>query len=282
MFVFRVEGKTVIKPKAPWHATPESINEVDNYILEHPRLYKGIGSRLKRPFVHTSQLKAHDLEILMSQVGIYILMRLDGLGRMQKLCLMKLMLCLQLMTLKVHHRSKLPEHNRRVVRCVSMCESYLPVYFSTINLHMMVHVFEPTGIISMCGPAHSTWMYPMEHFIGQLSKSLRSGKGVAMGIVNYYKIVHLAEAVRMIGDVTFTAPAISGRGSTQMRGERNMMTPVYEQKAATQVVLSMGSNNKRKLTTGQLGALFQFWLIHSIELSKLHDEYKGNSPIIHP
>jgi hypothetical protein len=124
-------------------------------------------------------------------------------------------------------------------------------------------------------------MYPMEHFIGQLSKSLKSGKGVAMGIVNYYKIVHLAEAVRMMDDVTFTAPAISGRGSTRMRGERNMMTPVYEQKAATQVVLSMGSNNKRKLTTGQLGALFQFWLIHSIELSNLHDEYKGNIPILY-
>jgi hypothetical protein len=171
------------------------------------KLHNNIGSSLKHPLTHPKRLKAHDLQTLSGDLGVFMLMQLEGIEIPQRLALMELLRCLQLVCLKSHMKADLPKHHKRMVLAIMQCEMCLPLYFCTMSTHLLLHVFSPTGTIALLGPAQTTWMYFFEHCMGVLVKSLKSQKGVAKGVMEWYQVLQMIELWRMSEDRDWvTAP----------------------------------------------------------------------------
>jgi hypothetical protein len=108
---------------------------------------------------------------------------------------------------------KLAELKQQMVIALVKCEMYLPMHFCKISQHLLIHVFGPNGTIALCGPAHTSWMYVIEHSMGVMVRSLKSHKGVAKSIMEWYQMLTFVECERMRSNRDWVIKANTGNAS---------------------------------------------------------------------
>jgi hypothetical protein len=258
-----VPGRFQDTPHQPFHAkgadiaakkqeNEELLDRVDEWISS---VRLPAGDSLKNPFRHTAHMKMHDHHLFCGDIGVWLINRLE-LGETQRCALVGLLYFLADVLSKVVERQSLEGLRLRGYEVMSQCEIGLPVFFSSISNHLLIHIAEPQGTLEQCGPASVSMAYSDERAAGVAVRSIRSRKNMCESIMRNHVLSFFMQTVRAQSKLTFDLVNQPSR-ATIAGSARHLMLPAYLYSGAH--VVLRGVARRRAFNDIEKGQLKRFW-----------------------
>ena len=149
-----LSGKRKVElPAAPWHVSKDNSKRMDE-LLQSMKLPQGVSTSLKFVVSSPSYLKSHDYLILAGPVGVWLLEQ-SGLPDSYRIPLQSLLWLLRDLRARFLDKSELAELAQRAAAVLTELEIVLPLYWSTISVHLILHEAARRAEL---GPASVTWL----------------------------------------------------------------------------------------------------------------------------
>lgn len=83
--------------------------------------------------------------------------------------------------------SKFDLIRKKLVSTLTNLEMLLPSFWAKISTHLLLHVWEKTGTLMLCGPPQSSWMFANERIQGTLVRSIKQFKNPDVALLNHFQ-----------------------------------------------------------------------------------------------
>jgi hypothetical protein len=122
--------------------------------LQSVKLPQGVSTSIKHVVKQPSYLKGHDYMLLAGPIGVYLL-EWSGLDDKYKVPLQSFCWLLRDLRARFLEESELADLHQRAVLVCTELEILLPLYWATINQHLVLHEAQRRREL---GPAYITWL----------------------------------------------------------------------------------------------------------------------------
>lgn len=81
----------------------------------------------------------------------------------------------------------LSKYDRFFFRTLTRLEMLMPSHWAKISTHLLIHIWEERGTLSLCGPPQSSWMFANERIQGALVRAIKQYKNPDLSLVNNFQ-----------------------------------------------------------------------------------------------